>query len=100
MVSCVVHAACAPLKPRPGTEYFLAGCLALPLIERLGRRKLLLTGAIGCSICMAVIAGCVSTGIIDAEGAPVLAPAPGITAVTFIFRECGGATGTANADLS
>ncbi|PWO01221.1 hypothetical protein FA09DRAFT_347673 [Tilletiopsis washingtonensis] len=68
-----------------GTEYFLAGCLALPLIERLGRRKLLLTGAIGCSICMAVIAGCVSTGIIDAEGAPVLAPAPGITAVTFIF---------------
>ena len=49
---------------------------------------------------MAVIAGCVSTGIIDAEGAPVLAPAPGITAVTFIFRECGGATGTANADLS
>jgi hypothetical protein len=49
---------------------------------------------------MAVIAGCVSTGIIDAEGAPVLAPAPGITAVTFIFRESGDAASTTNADHS
>lgn len=40
-----------------GTEYFLASFIAIPLIERTGRRKLMIGGAIGQTICMVVLAG-------------------------------------------
>ena len=40
-----------------GTEYFIAGLIAIPLIERVGRRKLMLFSAFGMGMCMAVIAG-------------------------------------------
>lgn len=54
-----------------GTEYFLASFIALPTIERFGRRQLMLFGAAGQAACMAVLAGTTShpsygTGIVAA----------------------------------
>lgn len=40
-----------------GTEYFIASWPAVFLVERVGRRKLMLFGAAGQSISMAVLAG-------------------------------------------
>lgn len=40
-----------------GVAYFLSSLVPIPLIERLGRRKLLLASAVGQFICMAVLAG-------------------------------------------
>ncbi|EJP63668.1 sugar transporter [Beauveria bassiana ARSEF 2860] len=45
-----------------GTEYFLASLVALPLIERTGRRTLMLFGAFGMMASMTILAGTVSTG--------------------------------------
>ncbi|PWN42001.1 putative sugar transporter [Ceraceosorus guamensis] len=67
-----------------GTEYALAALIALPLVERSGRRKLMLIGLIGMCACMAAIAGCVSTGTV-VDGVPELANGPGIAAVAMIF---------------
>ena len=39
-----------------GTEYFMASWIAVFTIEKVGRRKLMLFGAAGMSICMAVLA--------------------------------------------
>lgn len=68
-----------------GTEYFLASLVALPLIERVGRRKLMIAGALIMSISMAVVAGTVSTGVQDADGNIVLADGPGIAGAVFLF---------------
>lgn len=43
-----------------GTEYFLASFIAVWTIERFGRRNLMLFGAAGMSISMAVLAGTTS----------------------------------------
>ncbi|KAF2212746.1 hypothetical protein CERZMDRAFT_40536 [Cercospora zeae-maydis SCOH1-5] len=69
-----------------GTEYFIAALCGLPLIERLGRRKLMLSCAFGMAASMAILAGTVSTGQEDPEtGAPVLGNAAGITATVMLF---------------
>lgn len=68
-----------------GTEYFLASLVALPLIERTGRRKLMLLGAFGMMASMAVLAGTVSTGAVSDNGAPVLETRYGVTATVFLF---------------
>ncbi|KXT17025.1 hypothetical protein AC579_4333 [Pseudocercospora musae] len=69
-----------------GTEYFLASLVALPLIERTGRRKLMLFGAFGMAASMAILAGTVSTGTTDPEtGAPNLSTTYGVTATVFLF---------------
>ncbi|KAK7051554.1 hypothetical protein VNI00_004533 [Paramarasmius palmivorus] len=39
-----------------GLAYFVSSLVPIPLIERLGRRKLMLFGAVGMSICMALLA--------------------------------------------
>ena len=68
-----------------GTEYFLASLIALPLIERSGRRKLMLFGAVGMMASMAILGGTVSTGGVTETGAPVLDTGFGITATVFLF---------------
>ena len=45
-----------------GTEYFAASWIAVFTIERIGRRKLMLFGAAGMSICMIVLAATDSVG--------------------------------------
>ncbi|EPQ29752.1 uncharacterized protein PFL1_02971 [Pseudozyma flocculosa PF-1] len=68
-----------------GTEYFLAALVALPLVERTGRRTLMIVGAAGMAGSMAVLAGMVSTGTQGPEGAPILDTAPGVVATVFLF---------------
>ena len=68
-----------------GTEYFLASLVALPLIEKTGRRKLMLLGAFGMMASMAILAGTVSTGGTSDNGAPVLETRYGVTATVFLF---------------
>ena len=43
-----------------GLEYWLATLLPIPLIDRVGRRPLLLFSAIGQTLCMAVLAGTIA----------------------------------------
>ncbi|KAJ5281734.1 hypothetical protein N7478_007106 [Penicillium angulare] len=54
-----------------GLEYWLATFIPIPLIDRLGRRPLLLFSAIGQTISMAVLAG--STAYPDSTSAGVIA---------------------------
>ncbi|KJK61907.1 Sugar and other transporter [Aspergillus parasiticus SU-1] len=68
-----------------GTEYFMASLIALPLIERTGRRKLMIIGAFGMMVSMAILAGTVSTGEIMENGAPRLETQYGVTATVFLF---------------
>ncbi|KAH7305018.1 sugar transporter STL1 [Stachybotrys elegans] len=68
-----------------GTEYFLASLVALPLIERVGRRKLMLFGAFGMMVSMAILGGTTSTGTTNEQGAPQLSTTYGVTAVVFLF---------------
>lgn len=68
-----------------GTEYFLASLVALPLIERTGRRTLMLFGAFGMMASMAILAGTVSTGTTLPNGAPKLNATYGVTATVFLF---------------
>ena len=68
-----------------GTEYFLASLVALPLIERTGRRNLMLFGAFGMMASMAILGGTVSTGGVADNGAPILEQRYGITATVFLF---------------
>lgn len=68
-----------------GTEYFLASLVALPLIDYIGRRKLMIWGAFGMMTSMAILAGTVSTGETDESGAPQLATEYGVTATVFLF---------------
>lgn len=39
-----------------GLAYFLSALVPIPLIERLGRRKLMLFGAVGQTVCMVMLA--------------------------------------------
>ncbi|KAI9652433.1 MAG: hypothetical protein M1831_006776 [Alyxoria varia] len=68
-----------------GTEYFLASLIALPLIERVGRRKLMLFGAFGMMASMAILAGSASTGVTLPNGAPKLSTLYGMIATVFLF---------------
>ena len=51
-----------------GTEYFLASLIAIALIDRIGRRPLMLFGAIGQTITMVLLA---VLGSIDTSGTQV-----------------------------
>lgn len=68
-----------------GTEYFLASLIAIPLIERVGRRKLMLFGAFGMMSSMIILAGTSSTATINEFGAPVLELTYGVVATVFLF---------------
>jgi hypothetical protein len=68
-----------------GTEYLLAGLIAIPLIERVGRRKLILFGAFGQMSSMIILAGSSSTAVIDDLGAPRLNTLYGVLALVFLF---------------
>lgn len=61
-----------------GTEYFMASLIALPLIERSGRRNLMLFGAFGMMASMAILAGSTSTGETLPNGAPQLSTTYGV----------------------
>lgn len=54
------------------TESFFAGLIAIPLIERVGRRKSMLFGAFGQMCSMIILAGSSSTAAIDDLGVPRL----------------------------
>lgn len=58
-----------------GTEYFLASWIAVFLVERVGRRKLMIFGAVGMSGSMAILAGMTYLG----------GSGPGIVAAAFLF---------------
>jgi MFS family permease len=58
-----------------GTEYFLASWIAVFTIEKVGRRPLMLLGAAGMAVSMAVLAGTT-----NASGT-----ATGVTAAAFLF---------------
>lgn len=58
-----------------GTEYFMASWIAVFTIERIGRRPLMLFGAVGMSISMVVLAAVTSVG----------GTGPGIVAAVFLF---------------
>lgn len=87
-----------------GTEYFIAALIAIPLIERVGRRKLMIAvscasgndqspkltyafskGAFGMMASMAILAGASSTATINEYNAPVLATSFGVVATVFLF---------------
>lgn len=58
-----------------GTEYFLASWIAVFTIEKIGRRPLMLFGAVGMSLSMVVLAAVTSVG----------GTGPGIVAAVFLF---------------
>ncbi|KAJ4984323.1 hypothetical protein SVAN01_10164 [Stagonosporopsis vannaccii] len=68
-----------------GTEYFLAALIAIPLIERVGRRRLMLFGAFGQMASMIILSGSSSTAQIDELGAPRLNTLYGVLATVFLF---------------
>lgn len=61
-----------------GTEYFLSACLALFIVDKFGRRKLMMFGAAGLAISLVIIGGCLS-------GATQTNKKPAIAATVFIF---------------
>lgn len=58
-----------------GTEYFLASWIAVFIIEKVGRRKLMLFGAAGMSASMVILAVMTKIG----------GTGPGIVAAAFLF---------------
>ncbi|KAF4976986.1 hypothetical protein FZEAL_6424 [Fusarium zealandicum] len=58
-----------------GIAYFFSSLIPIWIIDRLGRRKLMLFAAAGQCGCMAVLAGCVSDG----------RTAPGVVAIVMLF---------------
>ncbi|KAK4152585.1 general substrate transporter [Chaetomidium leptoderma] len=58
-----------------GVAYFLSSLIPIWLIDRLGRRKLMLFAVVGQGACMAILAGTVSNG----------SPAAGIVAIVMLF---------------
>lgn len=62
-----------------GTEYFLAAVLALFVVDRFGRRNLMMFGAGGMALCLAVIGGCL------AYSTPGGSRGPALAATVFIF---------------
>ncbi|KAK0645055.1 Sugar transporter STL1 [Lasiodiplodia hormozganensis] len=45
-----------------GTEFFIAALVALFIVDRLGRRRLMLWGAIGMAISLLIVGACLSAG--------------------------------------
>lgn len=68
-----------------GTEYFIAALIGIPLIERVGRRKLMLFGAFGMCASMAILSGTSSTATINELNQPVLETSYGVVATIFLF---------------
>lgn len=62
-----------------GTEYFIAATLALFVVDRFGRRNLMMFGAAGMALCLAVIGGCL------AYSTPGGSRGPALAATVFIF---------------
>ena len=61
-----------------GLEYFLAACLALFVVDRLGRRKLMMWGAAGMAVSLLVIGASLSYATETNKG-------PAYAATVFIF---------------
>jgi sugar porter (SP) family MFS transporter len=69
-----------------GTEYFAASLVAIWTIELFGRRKLMIFGAVGMSISMAVLAACTSPAATDPlPDGTSQNKAPGYVAAVFLF---------------
>lgn len=66
-----------------GTEFFLASWIGVYTIERFGRRKLMLGGAVGMALSMAVLA--ISVWKIESQGTSSTDPGPAIAAAIFFF---------------
>ena len=64
-----------------GTLSILACLIAIGLIDRIGRKPLLLIGSIGMTITLALVAYAFSTGGLDAAGKLVLSPSMGMLAL-------------------
>ncbi|ODV86186.1 hypothetical protein CANARDRAFT_27447 [[Candida] arabinofermentans NRRL YB-2248] len=79
----------SPLKSRilaacNGTEYFLASWIPCFMIEKFGRRKLMIWGAVGQSFCMAVLTGTTwASDHKDNNGAAIAA-----AVFLFLFNTC------------
>lgn len=61
-----------------GTEYFIAACLALFIVDRYGRRNLMMFGAAGLALSLLVIGACLSQATNGNRK-------PAIAATVFIF---------------
>jgi len=66
-----------------GTEYFIASWPAVYLVERVGRRKLMLFGAAGQAATMAALAGAAS---LTGGGNPPKGPSIAVIALLFVFN--------------
>ncbi|KAI1329014.1 general substrate transporter [Xylariaceae sp. FL0255] len=66
-----------------GTEYFIASWPAVYLVERVGRRKLMIFGAAGQSISMAALAGAAS---LTGGDNPPKGPSIAVIALLFVFN--------------
>ncbi|KAF2085080.1 general substrate transporter [Saccharata proteae CBS 121410] len=66
-----------------GTEYFLAAVIALFVVDRLGRRRLMIWGAIGMGICLLIIGACLSQSSENYR-----APAYVATVFIFVYNTC------------
>ena len=64
-----------------GTLSILSCLVAISLIDRIGRKPLLLIGSIGMTITLALVAYAFSTGGLDAAGKLVLSPSMGMLAL-------------------
>lgn len=66
-----------------GTEYFISACLALFIVDRVGRRNLMMFGAAGMAISLAIIGGSLSsTNANNKTGAYVA------TVFIFVYDTC------------
>lgn len=68
-----------------GTEYWMSAVVAMFMIERFGRRKLMFVGLVGMTISMALLAAMVSQGARNSEGDIVLETAEGVVATITLF---------------
>ncbi|KAB2574201.1 Sugar transporter STL1 [Lasiodiplodia theobromae] len=66
-----------------GTEYFLAAVLALFIVDRLGRRRLMMWGALGMALCLLIIGICLSQTTPSYR-----APAYAATVFIFVYNTC------------
>ena len=66
-----------------GTEFFLAALVALFVVDRLGRRQLMLWGAMGMGVSLLIIAACLSKATETYK-----APAYAATVFIFIYNTC------------
>ncbi|KAI7855212.1 general substrate transporter [Circinella umbellata] len=68
-----------------GTEYWLSAIVAMFMIEKFGRRKLMFVGLVGMVCSMAMLAGCISSGTRDSEQRIVLEKGPGGVGTLTLF---------------